>query len=67
MVSPWLGHRASLLSDSEPPDSEEVCMARLRFWLERLMEARRAKRDALLFARIIDEREARRMTLNGVG
>jgi hypothetical protein len=42
-------------------------MARLRFWLERLMEARRAKRDALLFARIIDEREARRMTLNGAG
>jgi hypothetical protein len=42
-------------------------MARLRFWLERLMEARRAKRDARLFARIVDEREARRMTLDTAG
>ena len=41
-------------------------MARLRFWLERLMEARRAKRDARLFARIVDEREARRMAPDGV-
>ena len=48
-------------------DSEEVSMARLRFWLERLMEARRAKRDARLFARIVDEREARRMTLDTAG
>ncbi len=39
-------------------------MARLRFWLGRLMEARRAARDARLFARIVDEREARRMTLD---
>jgi hypothetical protein len=35
-------------------------MVRLRRWLSHLMEARRAKRDARLFARIIDEREARR-------
>jgi hypothetical protein len=35
-------------------------MVRLRRWLAHLMEARRAARDARLFARIIDEREARR-------
>jgi hypothetical protein len=35
-------------------------MVRLRVLLERLMEARRAKRDARLFARIVDERVARR-------
>ena len=35
-------------------------MVRLRVLLERLMEARRAKRDARLFARIVDERAARR-------
>jgi len=35
-------------------------MARLRVWLERLIEARRAAREARLFARIVDERAARR-------
>ena len=35
-------------------------MARLRIWLERLIEARRAARDARLFAHIVDERAARR-------
>jgi hypothetical protein len=35
-------------------------MAQLRAWLQRLMEARRAARDARLFARIVDERAARR-------
>ena len=35
-------------------------MVRLRVLLERLMEARRAKRDARLFARNVDERVARR-------
>ena len=35
-------------------------MAHLRVWLVRLMEARRAARDARLFARIVDERVARR-------
>jgi hypothetical protein len=35
-------------------------MAQLRAWLERLMEAHRAARDARLFARIVDERVARR-------
>lgn len=39
-------------------------MARLRVLLERLMEARRAARDARLFARIVDEREARRMAFD---
>jgi hypothetical protein len=35
-------------------------MVRLRRWLTVLMEAHRAARDARLFARIIDERQARR-------
>ncbi len=35
-------------------------MAQLRVWLMRLMEARRFARDARLFARIVDERAARR-------
>ena len=35
-------------------------MAQLRVWLKRLTEARRAARDARLFARIVDERAARR-------
>jgi hypothetical protein len=35
-------------------------MAQLRVWLERLIEARRAARDARLFAQIVDERAARR-------
>ena len=35
-------------------------MARLRVWLGRLLEARRSKRDAKLFGRIVDERVARR-------
>ncbi len=35
-------------------------MARLRLWLDRLMEARRTARDARLFARIMEERAARR-------
>ena len=35
-------------------------MARLRTWIGRLMEARRGARDAKLFARIVDERAARR-------
>jgi hypothetical protein len=35
-------------------------MVRLRVWLERFVEARRAARDARLFARIVDERAARR-------
>jgi hypothetical protein len=36
-------------------------MAHLRVWLARFMEARRAARDARFFARIVDERVARRM------
>jgi hypothetical protein len=35
-------------------------MSRLQYWFERLIEARRAARDARLFARIVDERAARR-------
>ena len=35
-------------------------MARLRNWFGKLMEARRSARDARLFARIVDERAARR-------
>jgi len=35
-------------------------MARFRLWLGRLMEAHRSARDARYFARIIDERAARR-------
>jgi hypothetical protein len=35
-------------------------MARLRVWIDRLLEARRGARDAKLFARIVDERAARR-------
>ncbi len=35
-------------------------MVRLRIWLERFMEHRRSARDARLFARIVDERAARR-------
>jgi hypothetical protein len=35
-------------------------MARLRSWFGRLMEAHRSARDARLFARIIEERAARR-------
>jgi hypothetical protein len=35
-------------------------MAQLRAWLERLIEAHCAARDARLFARIVDERAARR-------
>ena len=35
-------------------------MAQLRVWLKRLIEARRTARDARLFARIVDERAARR-------
>ncbi len=35
-------------------------MAQLRIWLHRLREARRAARDARLFAHIVDERAARR-------
>jgi len=37
-------------------------MARLRVWIGRLLEARRGARDAKLFARIVDERAARRQT-----
>ena len=35
-------------------------MAHFRVWLNRFMEARRAARDARFFARIVDERAARR-------
>jgi hypothetical protein len=35
-------------------------MARLKVWFGRLREARRSARDAKLFARIVDERVARR-------
>jgi hypothetical protein len=35
-------------------------MAQLRTWLARLIENRRAARDVRLFARIVDERAARR-------
>ena len=35
-------------------------MARLRRWFGRLIEAHRSVRDARLFARIVDERAARR-------
>ncbi|MEA2779303.1 MAG: hypothetical protein QOK29_847 [Rhodospirillaceae bacterium] len=35
-------------------------MSRLQYWFACLMEARRAARDARLFARIVDERVARR-------
>ena len=35
-------------------------MTRLRHWIDKLMEARRSARDARLFARIVDERIARR-------
>lgn len=35
-------------------------MVRLRLWLGKLMEARRSARDVRLFARIVDERAARR-------
>ena len=35
-------------------------MARLRVWIGRFMEARGGARDAKLFARIVDERAARR-------
>ena len=35
-------------------------MVQLRVWLKRLIEARRIARDARLFARIVDERAARR-------
>jgi hypothetical protein len=35
-------------------------MARIKAWFGRLMEARRSARDAKLFARIVDERAARR-------
>jgi hypothetical protein len=42
-------------------------MVRLRDWLERFMEARRAAADARFFARIVDERAARRAASNAVG
>ena len=35
-------------------------MARLRLWFGKLMEAHRSARDVRLFARIVDERVARR-------
>jgi len=38
----------------------EAWMVRFRALLERFMEARRARRDAQFFARIVDERAARR-------
>lgn len=36
-------------------------MVRLRALLERFMESHRARRDARFFARIVDERAARRL------
>ena len=48
-------------------EPEEARMVRLRVWLERFMEARRAARDARLFARIVDERAARRSASGAVG
>ena len=45
-------------------------MARLRVWIGRLLEARRGARDARLFARIVDERAARRQAgvrTSGIG
>jgi hypothetical protein len=40
-------------------------MARLKVWIGRLIEARRGARDARLFARIVDERAARRQAGTG--
>jgi hypothetical protein len=36
-------------------------MVRLRLWFGKLMEAHRSARDVRLFARIVDERAARRL------
>jgi hypothetical protein len=42
-------------------------MAQLRLWLQRLVEARRAASDARLFARIVNERVARRIAAGRPG
>ncbi|HEY2890598.1 MAG TPA: hypothetical protein VGJ31_08210 [Dongiaceae bacterium] len=42
-------------------------MVRLRIWLERFREHRRTARDVRLFARIVDERAARRSASGVMG